>query len=209
MPPVTAERSPPDLADDRGGLAGDGRLVDRGDALDDVAVAGDELPGLDHHEVALAQRGRRRRSPRGRPTSFRGGGLLPHLAQRGRLGLAAALGHRLGEVGEEHGEPEPERSPRPVNQSGAPPAGCTIRSRSQRSGGEDAADLDHEHDRVLRDVARRSSLRRLSERRRAERSAGRTARRCFALGRPWLEDLSAEREEVLDDRAEDRARGRT
>ena len=31
------------LADDRGRLAGDGRLVDRGDALDDVAVAGDQL----------------------------------------------------------------------------------------------------------------------------------------------------------------------
>ena len=33
----------------------------------------------------------------------------PGLAQRGRLGLAAALGHRLGEVGEQHREPEPER----------------------------------------------------------------------------------------------------
>ena len=31
------------LADDRGRLAGDGRLVDRGDALDDLAVAGDDL----------------------------------------------------------------------------------------------------------------------------------------------------------------------
>ena len=57
------------LADDRRRLAGDGRLVDRGDALDDLAVAGDELAGLDDHQVALAQRRRRdrllacRRSP--------------------------------------------------------------------------------------------------------------------------------------------------
>ena len=44
------------LADDRRGLAGDGRLVHRGDALDDLAVAGDDLAGLDHDDdVALAQ----------------------------------------------------------------------------------------------------------------------------------------------------------
>ena len=44
------------LADHRRRLAGDGRLVDRGDALDDLAVAGDQLAGLDDHQVALAQR---------------------------------------------------------------------------------------------------------------------------------------------------------
>ncbi len=38
------------LADDRGRLAGDGRLVDRGDAFDDLAVAGDDLAGLDHDD---------------------------------------------------------------------------------------------------------------------------------------------------------------
>ena len=48
VPPVTAERSPPRLADDRGRLAGDRRLVDGGDALDDVAVAGDHLAGGHH-----------------------------------------------------------------------------------------------------------------------------------------------------------------
>ena len=34
------------LADDRGRLAGDGRLIDGGDAGDDLAVAGDDLPRL-------------------------------------------------------------------------------------------------------------------------------------------------------------------
>ena len=38
-----------------------------------------------------------------------GDGLGPRLAQRVGLRLAAAFGHRLGEVGEQHGEPEPER----------------------------------------------------------------------------------------------------
>ena len=43
------------LADHRRRLAGDGRLVDRGDALDHLAVAGDDLAGRDDHDVALAQ----------------------------------------------------------------------------------------------------------------------------------------------------------
>ena len=35
--------------------------------------------------------------------------VLAHRPQRRRLGLAAALGDRLGEVAEEHGEPQPDR----------------------------------------------------------------------------------------------------
>src|SRR6266404_2301564 len=49
VPPVTAA-----LADDRGGLARDGRLVDRGHALHHVTVARDHVAGLDQHQVALA-----------------------------------------------------------------------------------------------------------------------------------------------------------
>ena len=45
------------LADDGCGLAGDRRLVDGRDPLDDVAVAGDDLAGLDDDEVAEAQLG--------------------------------------------------------------------------------------------------------------------------------------------------------
>ena len=41
------------LADHGRGLAGDRRLVDRGDALDHRAVAGDQLAGDDDHLVAL------------------------------------------------------------------------------------------------------------------------------------------------------------
>ena len=47
------------LADHRRRLAGDRRLVDRGDALDDLAVGGDEVAGLAHDEVALGQIGGR------------------------------------------------------------------------------------------------------------------------------------------------------
>ena len=56
------------LADDRGRLAGDGRLVDRGDALDDLAVAGDDLAGLDRHLVARPQ-SRRPARPRSLPSA--------------------------------------------------------------------------------------------------------------------------------------------
>ena len=101
------------LADDRRRLAGDRRLVDRGDALDDVAVAGDHLAG------ASRRTGRRpAASPTTRSTIVPSAvrtvrdGVGPRLAQRRRLRLAAALGHRLGEVGEQHREPQ-QRSDEP------------------------------------------------------------------------------------------------
>ena len=40
------------FADDRRGFAGDRGLVDRGDALDHLAVGGDDVAGLDQHDVA-------------------------------------------------------------------------------------------------------------------------------------------------------------
>ena len=47
------------LADHRRRLAGDRRLVDRADALDDLAVGRDDLAGLDDHDVAALQLGGR------------------------------------------------------------------------------------------------------------------------------------------------------
>ncbi len=59
VPPVTELRmSVPGLLEDRRRLAGDRRLVDEADALDDVAVTGDRLALLDDDDVALAQLGR-------------------------------------------------------------------------------------------------------------------------------------------------------
>ena len=66
------------LADHRRRLAGDRRLVDRGDALDHGAVAGDRLAGLDHDDVAAerarrpASRRRRAGAPRSRSASRAG-----------------------------------------------------------------------------------------------------------------------------------------
>ena len=99
------------LADDGGRLAGDGRLVDRGDALDHLAVGGDDVAGLDQHDVADLQAGAGHelvvlRVGRGQQLGLRLRALAP---QRVGLRLAAALGHGLREVGEQHGEPQPER----------------------------------------------------------------------------------------------------
>ena len=128
------------LPDDRGRLAGDRGLVDAGDALDDVAVTGDDLARLDHHPVAELQRRSRRRAssvPSAQQPAGHRLGLGP--AQRGRLGLAPALGHGLGEVGEDDGEPQPHDD-RPGEQAG-------VDDREHR--GQHRADLDDEHDRAV------------------------------------------------------------
>ena len=117
VPPVTARAVAAGLADDRGRLAGDGRLVDAGDALDDLAVAGDDLAGLDDDEVAVAAARRPGTSSVAAvgATARRAIVSVRVCAQRVGLGLAAALGHRLGEVGEEDGEPEPDGDQQTAN----------------------------------------------------------------------------------------------
>ncbi len=93
------------LAHHRRRLAGDRRLVDRGDPLDHGAVAGDRLARLDHDHVAAVQLGGRLLVA----VAQVGDRLGPHRAQRVGLRLAAPLGQRLGEVGEDDGQPEPGR----------------------------------------------------------------------------------------------------
>jgi hypothetical protein len=98
------------FADDRGGFAGDGRLVDGGDALDHFTVRRDDVAGFDQHEVADLEAGAGNHAVAaaivgGQKLGLRFGA---RLAQRIRLRLAAAFGDGLGEVGEQHGEPEPE-----------------------------------------------------------------------------------------------------
>ncbi len=96
------------LSDDRGRLAGDGGFVHRGDAFDDLAVAWDQLAGGDDAQVAHVQvrRGHLADGPvRIAPMSHR---LPAGPAQCVGLGLAPPFGHRLGEVGEQHREPQPD-----------------------------------------------------------------------------------------------------
>ena len=140
------------LTDDGGRLAGDGRLVDRGDALDDLAVGRDEIAGLDQHDVADLQAGAgdelvvlgiRRLQQLG----LRLGALAP---QRIGLRLAAALGNGLREVGEQNRQPQPQDDLEREAKVAAPRDQIT----NEEDGGQDRDDLEHEHDRVLDQRAR-------------------------------------------------------
>ena len=79
-----------------------------------------------------------------------GDGLGPHRAQRVGLGLAAALGERLGEVAEDDREPEPERDDarEPGRLVAAAERLAAEDLDQEPDGREHGADLDHEHDRV-------------------------------------------------------------
>jgi len=94
VPPVTELRLAAGLADDGCGLAGDGGLVDAGDAFDDVAVARDDLAGHHDHPVAELELGGGdvlHGTVALQPVR-NGLGLGP--AQAGGLRLATAFGHR-------------------------------------------------------------------------------------------------------------------
>ena len=52
VPPVTAERSPPASRITGADSPVIADLIDRGDAFDDLAVAGHHVAGLDEHDVA-------------------------------------------------------------------------------------------------------------------------------------------------------------
>ncbi len=133
------------LADHRCGLAGDHRLVHARDALKHIAVAGDDVAGFDDHAVAASQRrGRHDFPPLARvsrlpPDQAACLGLAFGAAQRRGLSLAAAFGHRLGQVGQQHGQPQPDddqpREPR--------------RRDHREHRRPPGADLDGQHDRVV------------------------------------------------------------
>ena len=152
------------FANDRSRFAGDRRFIDRGDALDHVAVAGNNFAGFDDDGIAFAQSRRGHcffavaveQAPRG--------GFLAHLAQRRRLGLTAAFGNRFGEVGENHREPQPE-----AHVEGEPQrlrSGCRSDQVAQQDQSrEHAADLDDEHDRIFDHVLRHELAEALPDRR--------------------------------------------
>ena len=106
VPPVTALRSPPDSR-----ITGADSPVIADSSTEampsiDGAVAGDQLARLDRPPRRRAASSAAGTSP---PSRRRADGLGAHRPQRLGLRLAAALGQRLGEVGEDHGEPQPER----------------------------------------------------------------------------------------------------
>ena len=83
------------------------------------------------------------------------------LAQRGGLRLAAAFGHRFGEIGEQHREPEPEIDLEGKAQIAA--AGGQIAQK--QDGGEGRHNFDHEHHRIVDQDARIELAERPADRR--------------------------------------------
>ena len=135
------------LADHGRGLAGDGPLVDRGDAVDHLAVRRDDVACLDQHDVAdLEARSRHRLVLRavgvGEQLRLRLGTRAP---ERIRLRLAAALRHRLGEIREQHRDPQPHDDLERETEVLA----ASREVAQEDHGGQGGDDLDHEHDRVL------------------------------------------------------------
>jgi hypothetical protein len=131
------------FADHRGRLARDRGLVDCRDPFDHGAVTGDQLAGVDDHDVAADQLG----SGLGRPVTHGRDGLGAHRAERVRLRAAAALGERLRDVREHDGQPQPDRDRERVPGRVVSPAErAAAEHLDQPSDGRDRrADLDHEH----------------------------------------------------------------
>ena len=147
------------LAQHRRRLARDGAFVDRGDALDHLAVGGDRVVHLDEHQIAAAQRTRFHHLIVTRALAEQPLGVhVPaHRAQRGRLCLAAPFGHGFGEVREQHREPQPRRDRQ--HESGSP---ASVTAPGQRCNADQrrqhAADVNDEHDGIA-DLHARIELR--------------------------------------------------
>ena len=134
------------LADDGRRFAGDGRFVDGGHTLDDLAVTRDDVAGLDQDDLADLQRmGPHRLEDVAHAHQDLGDGFAAHTTQRVRLGLAAALGHRLGEGGEQHRHPQPGHDLDLEADAGRAHNDVT----HHQHGGDQRHQLDGEHHRVL------------------------------------------------------------
>ncbi len=127
-------------------FTGDHRFVHGGDAFDDFAVAGDDIAGIAHDNVAGAQarRGHFLRAvaaddPSGDRVGF-------GLAQRIGLRLAARLRHGLGEVRKQDREPQPQSDLQCRSR-------CRMRSgdrvADQKNGSHRRADFHDEDHRIL------------------------------------------------------------
>ena len=144
VPPVTAERSPPDSR-----ITGaDSPVIADSSTLAMPSMIspspGIISPATTTHSSPSCSCGLGTVDDRAVPSDV-GDGVGPGLAQRVGLGLAATLGHGLGEVGEQHGEPQP---------GGHQPGEEVLLARRRpevaqpHDGGEDASDLDDHHHRV-------------------------------------------------------------
>ena len=158
------------LADHRRRLAGDRRLVDRGDALDHGAVAGDQLAGLDDHDVAAVQLGRRARRCRRAAAPTVSVRIARSASAWARPRPSASASARLAKTTVSHSQTATVN----VNQAGSspPPSGLPPKTWiSQATVVMTRADLDHEHHRVA-DLHARVELAQRCQQRRPQELGG-------------------------------------
>ena len=152
------------LANDGRGLAGDRRFIDGGDAFEDLAVAGNDFVGLNQHNIAQTKIERVHAFDDAAKVLgidiALGASVAARAAQSVGLRLAAPFGDGLGEIGEQHREPQPggdlarERS-RPV-------VGHKIANEEQRH--HQRHHFGDEDDRVLRQRPRVELAQRIDRR---------------------------------------------
>ena len=146
VPPVTALRSPPDSR-----ITGADSPVIADSSTEAMPSITVPSPGIS--SPASTTTTSPARELRGRllaAVAQARDGLGAHRAQRGGLGLAAALGERLGQVREHDGQPQPDRhgEGEPGRLVAAAERGAAEDLDQPGDRGDDRADLDHEHDRV-------------------------------------------------------------
>ncbi|MCY1403944.1 hypothetical protein D9M71_191400 [compost metagenome] len=129
------------LTNHRCRLTGNRRFVDRCDTFEHFAVTGDHLPGFDTHHITFAQAGGRHYL-KGAIAGFAPGAqaFATGLEAVG-TGLATTFGQGFGEVGEQHGEPQPHG-----NLRGDEGRYGRIGNEAQH-GGQDRGQFDHQHHR--------------------------------------------------------------
>ena len=117
------------------------------------AVAGNNVAGFDEHDVADLEIERRdghdQAALAGRVDQPLGGSFAAGAAQRVGLRLAASLRHRLREISEQHGEPQPRRD-LAGERRGARVGYRVAREQHGHDGGDDLGDEDH---RILGEAA--------------------------------------------------------
>ena len=101
-----------------------------------------------------------RRASRCRLAQLLGHHVAPCAAQRVGLGLAAPFGHRLGEVGKQHGEPQPHRNRKDEAGRCLAFAGQGLHPQTR---GQHAADQHGEHHRIAQLAARIELAKRVDE----------------------------------------------
>ncbi len=145
VPPVTALRSPPDSR-----ITGADSPVIADSSTEAMPSTTSPSPGIGS-PASQTTRSPGRSSAAGTRSSIPASleaarhHAAARRAQRVGLRAAAALGDRLGQVGEEDREPQPERDD-PGEPEAVGPAPDQV--GDEDAGGQRAADLDHEHDRL-------------------------------------------------------------